>query len=237
MKETTPNPEGRSANAVEPRPVVVENKPTSDFKPGTGSSVPAAHFSIDWRVSLLVAGLLGCGASTALPHSAETTITSTPTSPTDFSRSTVNLAARLDEEAANANSLTALILAFANGTAINLIQRRQRDIEHIALELLETDLPNNSQLYDEVNAVASDVLVLRDKMVAVNSFGSTALNFFIREYALLESDVQKTFSSPTHEKYAVLANHAEEFVERSIERISEYIVLVEDAYSYVLRPM
>lgn len=57
MKETTPNPEGRSANAVEPRPVVVENIPTSDFKPGTGSSVPAGHFSIDWRVSLLVAGL------------------------------------------------------------------------------------------------------------------------------------------------------------------------------------
>ncbi|KAJ7143100.1 hypothetical protein C8R43DRAFT_954243 [Mycena crocata] len=142
---------------------------------------------------------------------------------------TVNLAARLDDEAANADSLTAHILAFANGTAVKLMNRRHWHLKQIAHALRETDLPHNLQLYDQVNNMAWSVLLLSDKMSAINIFGSAALDFFAREYATLEANLKKAFSTPTVEQYAILGSRVGEFVERFTEKIREYTGIINDA--------
>ncbi|KAJ7147321.1 hypothetical protein C8R46DRAFT_1045350 [Mycena filopes] len=156
------------------------------------------------------------------------------TAPQDFSSKTAYLTAQLEAEATHADSLTALILTFANGTAIRLLHYRHEDIDSVARDIRLTDLPNKLELYNAVQNVGKGVVNLSERLIELNSFGSRALEFFVREFVVLEGDLQEALSSPGTREYQVLGERVNKFIERFSQRIDAYIVVVNDAHSSVV---
>ncbi|KAJ6482868.1 hypothetical protein C8R47DRAFT_1282724 [Mycena vitilis] len=155
--------------------------------------------------------------------------TLSPHSPAGFPETAALLAAKLDSEATHAVSLTAHILSFANGTAIKLLQYRSRSIQSVAREFLQSDLPDRVELYDTVQVLAEQVTAFGDQLIALNSFGSLALDFFAREFIGLEADIQRTIGGPQVETVEAIGRRVRRFVDVFSERIDRYLGIVEDA--------
>ncbi|KAJ7620579.1 hypothetical protein DFH06DRAFT_1482702 [Mycena polygramma] len=156
-------------------------------------------------------------------------VTLSPHSSVDYPQTAAVLAAKLDSEATHAVSLTAHILSFANGTAIKLLQYRSRSIQSVAREFLQSDLPDRVELYDTVQVLAEQVTAFGDQLIALNSFGSMALDFFAREFIGLEADIQRTIGDPQVETIEAIGRRVRKFVDAFSERIDRYLGIVDDA--------
>ncbi|KAJ7160788.1 hypothetical protein C8R46DRAFT_354251 [Mycena filopes] len=173
-------------------------------------------------------GGFGCKISKSFcPDSSPPPAVSTsPQRSPDYSQITAALAAQLDSEAVHADTLTALILSFANGTAIKLLMYRRRDIDAVSRELLQSDLPERDTFYDDTQALYDEAFAFSDKLVELNTFGSMALDFFVRQFIALEADVQTMVVNPQEETYQALGQRVGQFVDAFSERITEYTQII-----------
>ncbi|KAJ7147350.1 hypothetical protein C8R46DRAFT_547666 [Mycena filopes] len=171
----------------------------------------------------------GCKISRSLcpdssPHPA---LSTPPQQLPDYSQITAALAAQLDSEAVHADSLTALILSFANGTAIKLLKYRRQDIQAVSRELLVSDLPARVEFYDTAQTICDEVFALSDMLIDLNTFGSMALDFFVRQFIALEGDIQKMAVDPKQDTYQALGRRVKQFVDGFSERIAAYTGIVD----------